>query len=43
MKQKLTLILFAIAFVISISSCATLRSGGGGCKATQGLIGYGPR
>jgi len=40
MKRTLIIALIAMATVVSITSCTTTK---GGCKGTQGLVGYGGR
>ena len=41
MKRTFVIALFAVATLFTVASCTATR--GGGCKGTQGFIGYGSR
>lgn len=38
MKRKLVILSFIMAAAVTLTSCAAQK---GGCKASQGLVGYG--
>lgn len=41
MKRTFAIALVAIAMLITVSSCATMKGNSNGCKATKGFVGYG--
>ncbi len=43
MKKTLTIALLALAVIMTVSSCATMKGNSGGCYATKGFVGYGRR
>lgn len=43
MKRTLVIALFAVMALVTVSSCVSSKSARGGCKQTQGFMGYGAR